>query len=203
MGAVVLAGPHPLLGGNMHNNVVRRLGDGLARHHLVSLRFNYRGVGQSEGPATDSAEQLAQFWQTSRVPAELEYDRDLAAAIAFLRPAVSRDLPLALVGYSFGCTLLARCLPAAGSLIPLVFVAPTLAKHDYEGLETVTQPKLIIASDNDFAADAGRLRQWFDRLAAPKQLVQDRLDSHFFRGHEEWLVETVKEYLQAQWRYES
>jgi alpha/beta superfamily hydrolase len=40
--AVVLAGPHPLLGGNMHNNVVRALGDGLARLGAATLRFNYR-----------------------------------------------------------------------------------------------------------------------------------------------------------------
>ena len=45
-GALVLAGPHPLLGGNMHNNVVRGLGDGLAQHGLATLRFNYRGVGR-------------------------------------------------------------------------------------------------------------------------------------------------------------
>jgi hypothetical protein len=43
---VVLAGPHPLLGGTLHNNVVRGLGDGPARGGLATLRFNYRGVGQ-------------------------------------------------------------------------------------------------------------------------------------------------------------
>ena len=41
---------------------------------------------------------------------------------------------------------------------------------------------------------------WFGRLPDPKQLVQAQLDSHFFRGHEEWLVETVSAYLDTQWR---
>jgi uncharacterized protein len=200
VGAVVLAGPQPLLGGSMHNSVVRSLGDGLARHKLVSLRFNYRGVGRSEGPATELAEQMVRFWQPSHVADELEYHRDLDAAIGFVRSALNRDLPLALVGFSFGCTLLARCIPASRSAIPLVLVAPTLAKHNYDALQAVTHPKLIIASDDDFAADTGRLRPWFDRLPAPKQLVQAQSDGHFFRGHEEWLVEIVREYLDGQWR---
>jgi alpha/beta superfamily hydrolase len=200
VGAVVLAGPHPVLGGNIRNNVLLNLGDGLARHNLVSLRFNYRGVGRSEGPVTDLADQLVRFWQTSHVPDEVDYHRDLGGAIAFVRSAVDQTLPLALVGYSFGCSLLAPCLPMMRSQTPLVLVAPTLSKHDYAGLESVTRPKLIIASENDFVADADRLQEWFDRLAPPKQLIRAQLDSHFFRGHEEWLVETVSEYLQTQWR---
>src|SRR5208283_5387543 len=76
-GAAVIAGPHPLLGGNMHNNVVRCLGDGLAEHGLATLRFNYRGVGGSEGPAIDVTEHLAQFWRTSHVADELDLRFDV------------------------------------------------------------------------------------------------------------------------------
>ncbi len=114
-GAVLLAGPHPLLGGSMHNNVVRGLGDGLARHGLVALRFNYRGVGASEGPAVDVAEHLARFWETAHVPDETAYQEDLAGAIDQVRSVVGPALPLVLVGYSFGCTLLPAGLEAAGS----------------------------------------------------------------------------------------
>ena len=71
VGAAVIAGPHPLLGGNMHNNVVRCLGDGLSRHGIVTLRFNYRGVGGSDD--------LAAFWHTSRSSVEADYQADLAA----------------------------------------------------------------------------------------------------------------------------
>jgi hypothetical protein len=119
LGAAVFAGPHPLLGGNMHNNVVRGLGDGLVRHGLVTLRFNYRGVGGSEGPAVDPAVYLAQFWETSHVPEEGEHRADLAGAVDFLRAVVGREMPLALIGYSFGCSL----LPAALRPSPL---APVL-----------------------------------------------------------------------------
>jgi len=216
-GAVVLAGPHPLLGGTMHNNVVRGLGDGLSRHGLVTLRFNYRGVGASEGPPVDVAEHLARFWETSHVPDEIAYRDDLVGAIAYLRSVAGPELPLALVGYSFGCTLLpAGLLPSsplapvlrgegsgvrgAMATAPLVLIAPTVGTHDYEAFAEITNPKLVIAPEGDFATDAGGLVRWFDGLPQPKELVRPRLDSHFFRGHEHWLLATVGTFLNGEWR---
>jgi alpha/beta superfamily hydrolase len=196
VGMAVLAGPHPLLGGTVHNNVVRGLGDGLARCGLATLRFNYRGVGGSDGAATDLAEQLTAFWRTSRAPDEPHYRDDLVAAVAFLRAAVGRDLPLALVGYSFGCTLL-PAIPAAAAA--LVLVAPTVGTHDYADFAAVAGPKLVIAPEDDFAADAGRLTTWFAGLPGRRQLVRPRLDSHFFRGHEDWLTATVGTFLDDEW----
>jgi alpha/beta superfamily hydrolase len=199
LGAAVFAGPHPLLGGNMHNNVVRGLGDGLVRHGLVTLRFNYRGVGGSEGPAVDPAVYLARFWETSHVPEEGEHRADLVGAVDFLRAVVGREMPLALIGYSFGCSLLPAALPAAGAAA-LILVAPTVGTHDYRAYDGVTNPKLIIAPEGDFAADAAALSRWFDGLPAPKEIVRPRLDSHFFRGHEHWLLATVGTFLNGEWR---
>jgi alpha/beta superfamily hydrolase len=194
-GAVLIAGPHPLLGGHMGNNVVRGLADGLARRGFVTLRFNYRGVGGSEGPPVDTAAHLARFWETSRVPDESHHRDDLASALDYLRSAAGDGLPLALAGYSYGCSLL---LLVPGS-VPLVLIAPTVGTHDYEGFDTLPNPKLVIAPQGDFAADARRLLGWFDGLREPKRLERPRLDSHFFRGHEDWLTATVADFLDGQW----
>jgi alpha/beta superfamily hydrolase len=199
-GMAVLAGPHPLLGGSMHNNVVRGLGDGLARHGLVTLCFNYRGVGASEGPAADVGTHLAEFWRTSRTPDEPHYQTDLGGAMGFLCAAVGGDLPLALVGYSFGCTLLPGAVPPDDGPTALVLVAPTVGTHDYAAFEAAGGPKLVIAPENDFAADPGQLSRWFARLPGRKRLIRPRLDSHFFRGHEGWLAATVSDFLDAEWR---
>jgi alpha/beta superfamily hydrolase len=193
--AALVAGPHPLLGGTMTNNVVRRLGDGLARSGVVTLRFDYRGVGSSEGPAANVTDRLSEFWQSSRVDDEADYRRDAAAAAAFLRGLAGAGLPLARVGYSFGCSLLD--MPGPGADSPLVLVAPTVGTHSYESFAAVTAPKLVIAPEGDFAADAGRMRAWFSRLGPPKELLAPRMDGHFFRGHEEWLAETVARFLAA------
>jgi alpha/beta superfamily hydrolase len=199
LGAAVLAGPHPLLGGNMHNNVVRGLGDGLAEKGLATLRFNYRGIGGSEGPTADVAGHLAQFWQTSHVPEELDFRFDLDGAIAFLRDTLGEAIPLAAIGYSFGCALL-PLTQMSGCLSALVLIAPTVGRHDYAPFGALNHPLLVIASEDDFATDADQLRRWFDKLRAPRQLIQRRFDNHFFREHEPWLVETVFRFLETHCR---
>jgi alpha/beta superfamily hydrolase len=198
MAALVLANPHPLLGGDMDNNVVRALSRGLAERGLAVLRFNYRGVGHSDGPRCDVAEHLARFRETSHVAGELDLHADLEAAASFLRGVVGPDVPLAAIGYSFGCALLPRlgCLDA---LDALVLVAPTLSKHDYGPFRAVTRPLLVIAPEDDFATEVAAVRRWFEALHAPRQLVTTRLDDHFFRGHEGWLVQTVFAFLSARW----
>jgi alpha/beta superfamily hydrolase len=202
VGAVVLAGPHPLLGGHMRNNVMCGLGDGLARQGFVTLRFNYRGVGGSEGPAVDTAAHLARFWETSRVPDEAHHQDDLAAALDWLRSAVGDEMPFALAGYSYGCSLLPSALREAGArrgaVLPLVLIAPTVGTHDYGGFEAVTSAKLVVAAEGDFAADTPHLLSWFDGLREPKRLLRPDGDSHFFRGHEDWLAATVADFLDDQ-----
>ncbi len=198
-GSAVLAGPHPLLGGTMHNNVVHGLGDGLAEYGLLTLRFDYRGVGRSEGPAVDVAEHLARFWQTSHVPDEMDLSGDVAAAADAVRQLAGPDVPVALIGYSFGCALLPH-IQVPGPKPALVLVAPTVAKHDYESYAAVRAPVFVIASEDDFATDGERLRRWFDALPAERQLWLRRFDNHFFRGHEGWLARTVFESLCGLWR---
>jgi alpha/beta superfamily hydrolase len=196
--AVVIAGPHPLLGGNLRNNVVRSLGDGLARRGLLTLRFDYRGVGRSQGLQVDITRHLAEFWRTSHTSGEMDFGNDLLAATGFVRRAAP-GLPLVLVGYSFGCALLPNVQPQE-DLAALALIAPTVAKHDYGPYRSLSTPMLVVASEDDFATEAAQLKDWVAGLAMPRQLVQRPCDNHFFRGHEEWLLETVFGFLQANWR---
>jgi alpha/beta superfamily hydrolase len=198
-GAAVLAGPHPLLGGTRHNNVVRALGDALAGRGLATLRFDYRGAGGSEGPVVDLPRHLAEFWQTSHVSGEEYLADDLRGAVGFLRAVVGPEAPLALVGYSFGCSLLPR---VADSAAALVLIAPTVGKHDLAGFEALTQPKLVIAPHDDFAADEDAVEAWFARLSEPRELLRPWLDGHFFRGHERRLAEVVGSFLDRHGRHE-
>jgi alpha/beta superfamily hydrolase len=191
-GAVVIAGPHPLLGGDFKNNVVTALTSGLARRGFVTLAFNYRGVGRSDGRPADVSAHLTEFWATSHVDAEPGYGDDLVAATAYLRSVVGDGLRFGLVGYSFGCSLLPG---AAGSSDPAALIAPTVGTHDYDGFARCGGPKLVIAPDGDFAADAIGLREWFRRLPEPKRLLRGRWDDHFFRGHEAWLTDSVAGFL--------
>ncbi len=190
----VLAGPHPLLGGSMHNNVVRALGDGLAGRGLATLRFNYRcaSVGNSLPRRTA-------FWQESRFEEEREFADDLNAAVAFLTDVVGPVPALALIGYSFGCRLLPGAVPTDRSTA-LVLIAPTVGTHDLEGFRTLPNPKLVIAPHGDFALDEEKFPDWYERLSGPKELVRPTLDGHFFRGCEDTVVEQVTAFLDRHWR---
>jgi alpha/beta superfamily hydrolase len=197
--SAVLAGPHPLLGGTMHNNVVAGVAGGLARRRFATLRFDYRGIGRSAGPRLDLEHHLAQFWKTSHVAEELQLAGDVAAAARFLQRAVGRDVPLVLIGYSFGCALLGR-LAAPLAPAAVVLIAPTVTRHDYEPHLAYRGPVLVIASEDDFASDRERLEGWFDRLSPSRLLIHKRFDNHFFRGHEEWLAEAVYGFVQSHGR---
>jgi alpha/beta superfamily hydrolase len=196
-GAVVLAGPHPLLGGDMDNNVVVGLSAGLARGGVAVLCFNYRGVGASEGAAPDGTADLAAFCATSRTAAEAGYADDFRAAVRALPVLVGSGLPVARAGYSFGCSILTAAELAPNT--PLVLIAPTVGMHDYTALAPVPNPVLVVAPDRDFAADSGEITDWFVTLRGPKRLVRGAWDTHFFRGQENRLADEVLAFLCARW----
>ena len=88
--AIVIAHPHPLYGGDMQNGVVLALTDELCRLGFPSLRFNFRGVGHSEGRYADGRG---------------EYE-DLRAALEFLGRSTGIDSgKIGLAGYSFGAEI--------------------------------------------------------------------------------------------------
>lgn len=196
-GATLIAGPHPLLGGDMRNNVIEALVIGLVARRCAALAFNYRGIGGSDGDRPDVGRRLAEFWETSHVEGEADYADDLRAAANYLQDAVGHNAPLAAVGYSFGCSILPHA--KLGRTAPMVLVAPTVGTHDYCRFAKVANPLLVIAPDGDFAAKSERLVEWFADVTGPKRLLRGEWDDHFFRGHEERLTGTVADFLDEQW----
>ncbi len=192
-GAAVIAGPHPLLGGDMRNNVVDGLVVGLASRGHTALAFNYRGVGGSDGEPPDVARHLGDFWESSHVSDEPAFQDDLRSAAGFLRNLVGRGTRVAGVGYSFGCSIVSHAL--ANRNEPAVLIAPTIGTHDYRDFVELANPLLVIAAESDFAADADRLIKWFRALRDPKRLLRGEWDDHFFRGHEDWLAQTVSDFI--------
>ena len=80
---------------------------------------------------------------------------------------------------------------------PIIAIAPTVGKHDYDGFRAISAPLLVVCSENDFATDRQALDTWFAGLPMTRQLVRERCDNHFFRGHEKWLVETICRFLES------
>ncbi len=133
---VVLCHPHPLHGGNMYSHVIGGLFNELPQHGLSTIRFNFRGTSGSEGKHDGgNAEQL-----------------DVLAAVNHLLAEVAADLPIIIVGYSFGAVVgLSAAHPA---VVGWVGIAPPLTMAPIDALASAASsslPKhLIIGSADNF-----------------------------------------------------
>jgi len=207
--SLLIVGPHPMLGGDFENNVVRELADLFAERRCLTLRFNFRGVGQSDGAAILSTDNIAEFWARSRISDEQGFAEDTASAADFL--ITTFDQVSHVVGYSFGAWLGSRWASesvnrrqsdeaptTATDVRSVTLVAPTISQHDYSHMTRLNLPKLVIASSDDFAVPADDLRRQFADWSDPKELILEDVDNHFFRGHEAWLSDQVSTFLRGE-----
>ncbi len=188
----LMAGPHPFLGGDMQNNIVRAMADALARRGVVALTFNYGGVGDSEGGPEDWPEAMSAFWRDGTLPAEQDWCEDTKSAIAWLRN--SCDAPLLLIGYSFGCWTVAHHLQESYAQA-IVLISPNPKRHTFDALSDAPVPLLVVHSDNDFTCSVSEATAWVDALREPKTRIQLSAGDHFFRGHEEEVTQAVLGFL--------
>jgi alpha/beta superfamily hydrolase len=174
--AVAIAHPHPQYGGDMHNNVVDALYQALPAAGIATLRFNFRGVGASEGVHDGGdAERL-----------------DLAAAID-LAAQFTGDGPLVAVGYSFGARVALGVVDARLSgwcavAPPLTMAStPLIAATDH-------RPKRLLCAEHDQftpAADAADLvKDW-----SATTIVTIPQADHFLRGQTGFVVDECIAFL--------
>ncbi|VAX42412.1 Hydrolase PA4440, alpha/beta fold family [hydrothermal vent metagenome] len=187
--AILIVGPHPMLGGDFNNNIIAHLAERLTSPAAVTLRFNYRGVGQSAGKPIVSTDNISQFWATSKIDAEAGFAEDVEVVGTFLADAFGKVDSV--IGYSFGACLASQWAMKQTALRYLTMIAPTIDQHDYTHLQSLDLPKLIISSKDDFAVPTEKLRDIYTQWQEPKQLVIEQTDNHFFRGYEEWLAEKI------------
>jgi alpha/beta superfamily hydrolase len=174
-GAVVCH-PHPLYGGTMDNNVVVTVAETLRASGHSTLRFNFRGVGRSEGTYGGGV-------------AEVE---DVRAAIAFMREYADT---LVLAGYSFGSWVAASALAGDNSVSHLLLVAPPTSMFDFSTLmqDDTERARHVIVGDRDQFCDRDALQDVFDRLPEPKSIQVIKNADHFWFGRERTLTEAVDE----------
>lgn len=130
-GTVVVAHPHPVHGGTMHNPVVFHADRELHRAGYTTLRFNFRGVGQSEGSYDD---------------AKGEID-DVAAAASWLRGMAGG--PMILVGFSFGAYCVSRYAVLDPSVRALVCIGLPLAAYSFAHLADFHRPYAVVQGSLD------------------------------------------------------
>ena len=183
-GAMVVAHPHPLYGGDMDNPVVVRVAEVCRQRGWATVRFIFRGVGRSGGTHDEGRGER----------------RDVEAAWLALAGAVPPGTPLALAGYSFGATVVAAAATGRGGEPPpagLLLVAPPLAlgaDGTAQALQGFAAPVLVVAGDRDEYCPPARLAELVRAL--PRVEVRTVPGAnHFFFGRLYPLGEMVGDWI--------
>lgn len=172
LGIAVVAHPLPIMGGTMDNKVVTTLAKTLVELGYATLRFNFRGTGESAGSYDEGNGEML----------------DAIAAAKFMHDNYP-GLPLLLAGFSFGAYVQAR---AAAELLPqqLVLVAPAVGRF---AMPDVPAGTLLIHGDMDEVVELHELLRW----ARPQHLPVIVLAGagHFFHGRLTQLKDIVLQHL--------
>lgn len=159
----VVCHPHPLYGGTLNNKVVHRVASTLHALGAAVLRFNFRGVGNSEG-RFDQGE------------GELE---DARAAFAWLRERHPRARRW-MAGFSFGSWIAARLAAEDRSIERLILVAPPVRSSSFAVLRTLDTPKLVVQGAADDMCPLQALEQEWPSWSEPRELIVIPGANHFF-----------------------
>jgi len=165
--------PHPQYGGTMTNKVVHTLAKAFNELGAGAVRFNYRGVGASDGTYDDGNGETL----------------DALAAIGW----VKRRWPAAqlwLGGFSFGGAIAIRAAAQADAR-RLVTVAPAIR---LVAVDVAARPRaswLVVQGDRDELVDAAHVQQWAASLQPPPELAMLPGVDHFFHGRLNDLREVV------------
>jgi hypothetical protein len=171
----VVCHAHPLHGGMMHFKAVFRAAKALQEQGLAVLRFNFRGVGASEGVHDN---------------ARGEQDDASAALDEMARRFPGR--PLVLGGFSFGAAValfVGAAQPRVRALVVLGF--PFRIVPDTTFLSELRRPRLFVQGENDEFGGGERIRTLVESLPEPKRLAVIPGSDHFFTGHLDTLHQAI------------
>jgi len=177
---VVVCHPHPLYGGTMDSPVILSICRALKTRGIASLRFNFRGVGRSEGSYAEGVGER----------------EDARAALDFLsqQEVVDRSR-LGLCGYSFGTIVGLPVADQDDRVKALAGVSPFFSSPEL--LQNFHRPKFFICGSRDDFVDLEELRRRVAELPEPKELEIIPGADHFWWGYVEELSTKVADFFAA------
>jgi len=177
--AVIVCHPHPLYGGSMSSNVVFYICQALAEASIAALRFNFRGVGKSQGEFGGGRPE----------------QNDIKAALDFVLSTDNIDHQrIGLAGYSFGGGVAVPVAVEDEKIKMLALVSPALMDGG-EQLKEYIKPKFIIIGENDDVIAQRELRELAGEIPEPKQYQVIAGADHFWAGYEEEVARRVTEFF--------
>jgi len=166
--AVVISHPHPLYGGDMNNHVVGLIAQTFEKQGWTTLRFNFRGVGRSQGNFDQGVGEK----------------EDVLAAVAYLRGLGTQKILL--TGYSFGAWVNAQVALTHPDVQGSILVSPPTAMMDFSFLSQDMKIRLIVVGDQDPFSPVSKIKNLVQSMQSPPPLKIVKGADHFFSfGSEE------------------
>lgn len=173
----VVCHPHPLFQGTMDNKVVHTLARAATRLGAPAVRFNFRGVGGSEGVHDEGRGEV-----------------DDALAVVDWAQDAWPGRELWLLGFSFGGVIAARAA-LQRETARLVTVAPAVTRLALQPGEAAPAHWLIVQGEDDDVVPAAEVVEWLNSVAPGPELVTLAEAGHFFHGRLNELREVVERFL--------
>ncbi|MHA1549538.1 MAG: alpha/beta hydrolase [Alphaproteobacteria bacterium] len=180
--AIVLH-PHPQFGGTMNNQIAYQLFYMFTKRGFAALRFNFRGVGRSQGSFDHGAGELS----------------DAAAALDWAQSIHPDARGCWVAGFSFGAWIGMQLLMRRPEIEGFISIAPPANLHDFSFLAPCPSSGLIIHGDQDKVVPRKDVQALVDKLKSQKGIVIDHQimpgANHFFENHVDELLENCADYL--------
>ena len=180
-GVALVCHPHPLGGGTMHNKVVFRAASGLVDAGLITLRFNFRGVGNSTGKHDDGDGEK----------------QDVKDTLDYLSENYPEQ-PITLAGFSFGSRVGTEVGMNDERIPRLISIGTPVDKYrDYDYLEKLQKPILFVHGDKDEYGSVENLNELFSKVSAVTDASINIFENcgHFFDEHLQQLRETIGDWV--------
>jgi alpha/beta superfamily hydrolase len=180
--ALVVCHPHPVLGGNMENPVVTAICRAADQEGIATLRFNFRGVGESEGEFSNGEGE----------------QQDVRSALNILKqwPEIHPKM-LALAGYSFGASVVLTGLRHYKAARSLVFIAPPISSLQTSRILKDKRPKLFLVGDEDRIVPPVELQRAIDQVHPPVQYAEIAQADHSLHRMENAVADRVVTFLKG------
>jgi len=176
----IICHPNPTQGGTMHNKVVTTVARAFDQLGTRTVRFNYRGVGKSDGTYGE-------------VSGEID---DLKAVIVWVQQQWP-DQAIWLAGFSFGSFVSSSVANQTDVVDRLISIAPAVNWHDFTTLTNIHCPWLVVSSDGDEVVPFAQVGPWLENPPSPMEVVIIPGASHFFHGRLIELRNTLVQRLAA------
>jgi alpha/beta superfamily hydrolase len=179
----IILHPHPQFGGTMNNPVVYHLYYAFANRGFAALRFNFRGVGRSQGVFDHGQGELS----------------DAAAALDWAQAANPDARACWIAGFSFGAWIGMQLLMRRPEVEGFISIAAPANLYDFSFLAPCPSSGLFVHGDKDSVVPGAAVGTLVEKLKTQKGIVIDQQivkgANHFFDGKTEELIEVVDEYL--------